>query len=101
LAVYPARAADYYVDTKDSDSNPGTLASPFASLQKGVSAAGAGDTVYIRGGTYKIVNDATDAAGVTFSKSGTSDSKRIQYFAYMGELPIFDFFWAQAIGHGH
>jgi Right handed beta helix region len=91
LSVKVARAADYYVDTKGSDSNPGTLVSPFASLQKGVSAAGAGDTVYVRGGTYKIVNGASDAAGVTFSKSGTSDTKRIQYFAYQGELPIFDF----------
>ena len=52
FAANRALAADYYVATTGSDSNPGTQASPFATLTKGVSSAGAGDTVYIGGGTY-------------------------------------------------
>jgi Right handed beta helix region len=86
-----ARATDYYVATTGSDSNSGTLAAPFASMQKGADVAVAGDTVYIRGGTYKIVNGSSDSAGVTLSKSGKSDTERINFFAYTGELPIFDF----------
>ena len=86
-----ARATDYYVATTGNDSNPGTLAAPFASMQKGADVAVAGDTVFIRGGTYKIVTGSSDSAGVTLSKSGTSDTQRINFFAYTGELPVFDF----------
>src|SRR3954469_16439603 len=90
LAGRSARATDYYVATTGSDSNPGTMASPFATLQKGVNVAVAGDTVYIRGGTYSITTPATSGAGISFTKSGTSASP-INYFAYQGEVPVFDF----------
>jgi hypothetical protein len=85
FATNHALAADYYVATTGSDSNPGTQASPFATLTKGVSSAGAGDTVYIGGGTYY------PSGGFTFSKSGTSDTNRIKYWAVPGEKPVFDF----------
>jgi MYXO-CTERM domain-containing protein len=86
-----AHATEYYVATTGSDSNPGTMASPFATLQKGANTAVAGDTVYIRGGTYSITTPTTSSAGITFTKSGTSDTNRISYFAYPGEAPVFDF----------
>jgi MYXO-CTERM domain-containing protein len=85
FAARNASAAEYYVSTTGSDSNPGTQASPFATLTKGVSSAGAGDTVYIGGGTYY------PSGGFTFSKSGTSDTNRIKYWAVPGEKPVFDF----------
>jgi len=91
LTALNAQAADYYVASSGSDSNAGTLAEPFATLQKGADVAVAGDTVYIRGGTYKITTPKSAGAGVTFSKSGTSDEKRIRYWAYQDEIPIFDF----------
>lgn len=84
-------AADYYVAPTGADSNPGTLAAPFATLQKGADVAVAGDTVYIRGGTYDITTPKNSGAGLTFSKSGTSDTNRIKYWAYQNEVPIFDF----------
>ena len=77
--------------TTGADSTAGTLAAPFATLQKGVNTAAAGDTVWIRGGTYSITTPATSGAGVNFTKSGTSDTNRIKYWAYPGEVPIFDF----------
>ncbi len=91
LATGRAHATDYYVATTGSDSNVGTMAAPFATLQKGVNTAVAGDTVYIRGGTYNITTPATTGAGINFTKSGTSDTNRINYFAYQGEIPVFDF----------
>jgi hypothetical protein len=91
LTTVNARATDYYVATTGSDSNAGTMAAPFATMQKGADVAGAGDTVYIRGGTYNITTPKTSGAGVTFTKSGTSDTMRISYFAYQGEVPVFDF----------
>jgi len=42
----------YYVATNGSDSNPGTLGSPFRTIAKGVSVLRGGDTLYIRGGIY-------------------------------------------------
>ncbi len=86
-----AWATDYYVATTGSDSNPGTMASPFATLQKGVNVAVAGDTVFIRAGTYPITTPANAGAGISFTKSGTSDTNRIRYWAYPGEVPVFDF----------
>jgi MYXO-CTERM domain-containing protein len=94
LGLFVARnalAAEYYVATTGSDSNPGTLAAPFATFQKGADTAVAGDTVWIRGGTYKITTPKTSGAGIQLSKSGTSDTNRIKYWAYPGETPLFDF----------
>src|SRR6478609_4101932 len=86
-----ALAAEYYVAPTGSDSAAGTLAAPFATLQKGADVAVAGDTVYIRGGTYEITTPKNSGAGLTFSKSGTSDTNRIKYWAYQSEVPVFDF----------
>jgi MYXO-CTERM domain-containing protein len=91
FAARNASATEYYVSTAGSDSNPGTQASPFATLQKGADTAAAGDTVWIRGGTYKITTPASSGAGIQLSKSGTSDTNRIKYWAYPGETPLFDF----------
>lgn len=49
----------------------------------------AGDTVYFRAGTY-LYTSATAANGVLLDKSGKAGS-RINYFAYPGEVPVFDF----------
>jgi hypothetical protein len=85
----PSFAKTYFVATAGSDDNAGSEKEPFATMTKGQTAAAAGDTVYIRGGTYKFVSEtATD--GVTLSKSGSS-GKRINYWAYPGETPVFDF----------
>jgi hypothetical protein len=91
FATNHALATDYYVATTGSDSNPGTLAAPFATLQKGADTVVAGDTVWIRGGTYKITTPKSSGAGIQLSKSGTSDTNRIKYWAYPGETPLFDF----------
>ena len=59
--------------------------------RRGSTRRSPGDTVYIRGGTYKITTPATSGAGINFTKSGTSDTNRIKYWAYPGEVPVFDF----------
>jgi len=49
-------AADYYVAQKDpaaSDTNPGTEQQPFKTLSNACTTAQAGDTVYIKEGTYR------------------------------------------------
>jgi hypothetical protein len=64
-------ATSYYVATTGLDTNAGTLASPFKTVQKCASVAQAGDTCFIRGGTYRETvtpgNSGTSAAPVTFT----------------------------------
>ena len=104
LGLFAARnvfATEYYVAPTGSDSNAGSLAAPFATVQKGVDTAGAGDTVWLRGGTYKITTPKTSGSGITFSKSGTSDTNRIKYWAYPGEVPLIDFTNMQISSSGY
>ncbi len=74
-------AATYYVATTGNDSNSGSSSSPFLTVQRGVNAASAGDTVYLRGGTYNQT--------VSISKSGSSGSP-ITISGYPGETAIID-----------
>ena len=96
LLASSAFASTYYVSTTGSDSNAGSLSSPFATLNKANAVVKAGDTVWIRGGTYYptdttyLKSDAM-SAGIVLSTSGTSDDNRIHYLAYPSEQPVFDF----------
>jgi Right handed beta helix region/Protein of unknown function (DUF1565) len=45
-------AVRYYVDPKGVDSNPGTSAAPFKTIQRAADIAGPGDTVVVRSGRY-------------------------------------------------
>ena len=51
LAEFVA-ASSYYVATNGNDANPGTLSQPWRTIQKAANTVSAGDTVYIREGTY-------------------------------------------------
>jgi len=62
----------YYVSTSGSDSNPGTIGSPFLTLSKAESVVVAGDLVLIDDGSY---------AGITTTKNGTNNSTRITFQA--------------------
>jgi len=84
----------YYVATDGVDTNAGTITAPFLTVQRAQTSVVAGDTVYIRGGNY-VMAEAQIAlkyniwAYVTnLTKSGTA-GKRINYWAYPGEKPVF------------
>jgi hypothetical protein len=65
----------YYVSTTGSNSSAGTSASPFATLQHAHSLAKPGDTIYLRGGVYKLstgiqlTNDGTASAPITITSA--------------------------------
>jgi hypothetical protein len=100
ILLFPlsARAATFYVSPTGSDAAAGTMAAPFASWAQAQTAASPGDTVYFRGGTYTYTTSTTTCGGdtgalvaaVVLSKSGTANAM-INYFAFPGETPIFDF----------
>ena len=96
LAAAETFGATYYVATDGKNTNKGTKDSPFATLNKANSVVNAGDTVWIRGGTYlhtdtSYVKNDNMFAGIHLTKSGSSDNKRIHYLAYPGEKPVIDF----------
>ena len=45
-------STDYYVATNGTDNNNGSINSPWRSLKHAIDVAGAGDTIFMRGGTY-------------------------------------------------
>ncbi len=88
----PTSTLNYYVATDGSDADPGTLAEPFATLEKARDVVRAlprplpagGVTVFIRGGTYR----RTSTFNLSSSDSGT-EAAPIFYKAYPGETPRF------------
>jgi parallel beta-helix repeat protein len=52
IGVYENSGNIYYVSTTGNDSNPGTQALPFLTIQKGVNSLIAGDQLMVRGGIY-------------------------------------------------
>ena len=85
LSVCPAAwGATYYVDNRasnTSDSNPGTQAQPWKTMDHAASTMTAGDTTFVKAGTYNEV--------IQFDHSGTSSSP-ITLQAYPGDRPIVD-----------
>src|SRR4029078_4565926 len=84
LSARPADAETYYVSTAGSNSNPGTQQAPWGSINYAVSRLFAGDTLYIRGGTYTSPADAIDSQTITMN-SGTSWGNPIPVAGYPGE----------------
>jgi hypothetical protein len=66
-----ARAATYYVATTGSDSSAGSLTAPFGSIQHGINAARAGDTVIVENGTYLYTGGGM---AVTINSAGSSSA---------------------------
>ena len=62
-----AETATYYVATSGDDGNPGTLATPFRTIQQAADTAKGGDTVYVLPGTYP--------ESITSTTSGTATAR--------------------------
>ncbi len=78
-------AMEYYVaPTGSSDSNNGSIGSPFATFGKAISLANPGDTIFARGGTYNLNST------LEITKAGATNNP-INLQAYPGETPILDF----------
>ena len=82
-APEPPVLADYtyYVDINGSDENPGTEAQPWKTIQKAADTAAAGDTVYVKNGTY---NEQV------WVKNSGSARKWIKFLAYPGDEVTID-----------
>ena len=90
--VTATQAATYYVSPSGSDASSGVLTAPFATPQRAVNLANAGDTIYMRGGTYAL------SSQTVITRSGTSGSY-IKLLNYPSEVPVLDL--ASAITTGY
>jgi hypothetical protein len=81
----PPTLLGVFVDTSNSsasDSNPGTENSPYKTIAKAISVANAGDTIYVKAGTYTEAALSKNAIHIT--KSGQSGNP-IVISAYPGD----------------
>lgn len=97
ISFRPALATKYYVAPAGNDANTGSITAPFLTLQRAQTAVVAGDTVWVRGGTY-LMQNAQIAAFVApyayithLDKSGSATAGRINYWAYPSERPVFNY----------
>jgi hypothetical protein len=90
-------AKTFYLSPSGNDVNPGTMQLPFFSLNMTWNKLSAGDTVYLRGGTYRY-NSTQFLTG----KNGAAENL-IKIWSYPGETPIitksviFSYTWASGI----
>lgn len=81
-AADAALAGTYVVATTGNDAAAGTLAAPWKTINHAAQVAVAGDTVLVRGGTYK--------EAVTVAHSGSAGAGPITFQNYAGESPVVD-----------
>jgi hypothetical protein len=86
----------WYVAPGGDDAASGAIERPFATIARAQKEVAPGDTVFVRGGTFRMTEaqiartKAIFAAVIYLDKSGTAE-KPITYRAYEDEQPVFDF----------
>lgn len=79
----PSRSGvTYYVSTSGLDTNAGTLAAPWRTIQHAANSVQPGDTVEVETGTYNEI--------VTMKTSGNATQGYITFTNYPGQSPIVD-----------
>ncbi len=74
--------SSFYVSTSGNNSNPGTEAAPWRSVQHAADTVGPGSTVNVRGGIYEEL--------VSINESGNASDGFITFRSYPGETAILD-----------
>lgn len=82
-----AQSCTFFVSPTGLDTNPGTFASPWQTVQKAFTTAAAGQTVCLRGGVYPqtVVATTSSSYNQTESNSGSAGSP-ITFTNYPGEI---------------
>jgi len=74
--------SSFYVSTTGADSNPGTQAAPWRTVQHAADTVRAGSTVNVRGGVYEEL--------VSITTSGNATDGYITFRSYPGETAVLD-----------
>ena len=81
-AAFGQTNSSFYVATTGNDSNPGTQAAPWRTIQHAADTVRAGSTVYVRGGVYEEL--------VSINASGNASDGFITFRSYPGETAVLD-----------
>jgi hypothetical protein len=81
-AVFGQTNSSFYVATTGNDSNPGTLAAPWRTVQHAADSVRAGSTVYVRGGIYEEL--------VSIKASGNASDGFITFRSYPNETAVLE-----------
>ena len=81
-AAHLSTGNTYYVSPSGNNANPGSFSQPFLTVQFAANAAAAGDTVFIRAGTY--------SEQVTVTIGGNAFDGHVVFSAYQNETVIMD-----------
>jgi hypothetical protein len=84
FAAFQINAQNIFVSSTGKDSNSGSIDLPLKSISLAISKVSAGDTIFVRGGTYQL------SSTISISKVGTEIS-RYYLFTYTGEYVLLDF----------
>src|SRR3954470_6915046 len=82
LAAFGQTNSSFYVATTGNDSNPGTQAAPWRTIQHAADSARAGSTVYVRGGVYEEL--------VSINGSGNASDGFITFQSFPGENAVLE-----------
>lgn len=102
--LQPQAPHTYYVAPDGSDTNPGTIEAPWATLRHAHEQMAGGDTIYFRGGRYQLTDADIMSVQKQYAyvchldKAGTAQAHTC-YMGYPGERPTFDFSAVQAPDH--
>ena len=77
-----ASATTYYVATNGADTNAGTLALPWRTIQHAANTLAPGDTALVRGGIYN--------EDITVNVSGSAAGGYVTFQNYPGETAVVD-----------
>ncbi|MEJ2545263.1 MAG: right-handed parallel beta-helix repeat-containing protein [Calditrichaceae bacterium] len=97
LLVTFSFSSQIFVAPDGNDTNPGTIDEPVESIQQAQTFVSPGDTVYIRGGLYKVRENQISIvqqslfACISYLDESGQPGKTIKYWAYPDETPVFDF----------
>ncbi|CAM4451247.1 hypothetical protein FHS16_004099 [Paenibacillus endophyticus] len=80
--LIPAEQASYFIAPNGSDSNAGTIDSPWKTVQHAADLAEPGSTVYLRSGVYK--------QKLVITRSGSAAKGAITYSNYESEKAVLD-----------
>ena len=84
-------ASAFYVATNGSNNNPGSFSLPWLTWNYGMNRLVAGNTLYIRGGTYMApAASGGDVFAVKVDGRTGTAANHITVSAYPGEIPILD-----------
>ena len=82
----------FYIAPDGSDaSGDGSIDNPYETITQAQSVASAGDTVYLRGGTYYLETADITHTYLVWKSVNHITKNGIRYIAYKNEVPVFDF----------